>query len=331
MGELKEFKGYKKGVNFGGWLSQCEHKKEHYDSFIKAEDFAKAKELGYDHVRLPIDYELIETEEGEFIEDGFKYIDFAIENCKKNGLNMILDLHRTPGFSFDPFHNKTGLFADEKLQDRFYEIWDVLSKKYGKEKDMLCLELLNEVTNKEYCDTWNMMAGKAIEVIRKNAPTIRIIIGGYYNNSVEAVKDILDPVDENIVYTFHFYEPLLFTHQGACWIATMDQSFRCDFEMTFGEYEEKSAKLLCQAYSGFTKYNPDDVMNEKYFEELLLEAIKVAKEKNVCLYCGEFGVIDRAAKEEADKWFDCFYRVMDKYEIGSARWNYRAMDFGIVE
>ena len=28
------FEGYKRGVNFGGWLSQCDHTKRRYDTFI---------------------------------------------------------------------------------------------------------------------------------------------------------------------------------------------------------------------------------------------------------------------------------------------------------
>lgn len=331
MNGLKEFKGYKKGINFGGWLSQCEHTKEHYDTFILEADFANVKNMGYDHIRLPIDYELIETEEGVFLEDGFKYIEFAIECCRKNGLNMILDLHRTPGFSFDPFHNKTGLFESEELQNRFYDIWRELGRRFAADSDMLCLELLNEVTDEKFCETWNMMIEKTVAIIREFSKDIRIIIGGYHNNSVEAVKDIVMPMDENIIYTFHFYEPLVFTHQGAPWIATMDTEFRCGFDMTYGEYEEKSAKLLCQAYCDFKKYDRNKILGEEFFEDLLLEAISVAKERNVCLYCGEFGVIDRAKKEEADKWFDCFYKFMDKYGIGSARWSYRRMDFGIVD
>ena len=27
-----------KGINFGGWLSQCIHTKEHYDTFITKDD-----------------------------------------------------------------------------------------------------------------------------------------------------------------------------------------------------------------------------------------------------------------------------------------------------
>lgn len=329
---MREFTGYLKGINFGGWISQCsEYTKEHYDSFIKAEDFENVKNMGYDHIRVPLDYEIIETEEGEFIEDGFKYIDFAIENCKKNGLRMVLDLHRAPGYSFDPGHNKSGLFDSEALQERFYDIWKELAKRYGHEVDMLCFELLNEVTNKEFQPTWNKMIRHTIELIREVASDMRIIVGGYNNNSAEAVKALDMPYDDKVVYTFHFYEPLLFTHQGAYWIATMDTDFRCPFEMTYGEYQKKSEELLCQSFVDFHKYNPDDVIGEEFFEDLIMEAIKVADERDVPLYCGEFGVIDRASKEEAKKWYNFFYAFMDKHQIASSIWTYRKMDFGLVE
>jgi len=329
---MRDFVGYKKGINFGGWISQCkEYTTEHYDSFIKAEDFTVAKSMGYDHIRVPLDYEIIETEEGEFIESGFKYIDFAIENCRKNGLNMVLDLHRTPGYSFDPGHNKSGLFDSEELQERFYDIWRELSKRYGHNADMLTLELLNEVTKESYMPTWNKMIRHTIEIIREVAPDIRIIVGGYNNKSVEAVRALDMPYDDKIVYTFHFYEPLLFTHQGAYWIETMDTEFRCPFEMTYGEYQEKSSKLLCQAFSDFGKYDQNELIGEKYFDDLIREAIDVADERNVPLYCGEFGVIDRASREEAEKWYNFFYQFMDKYQIASSIWTYRGLDFGLVE
>lgn len=328
---MKEFVGYKKGVNFGGWISQCEYKKEHYDTFIRAEDFSNVKKMGYDHIRLPVDYEVFQDDTGAFLEDGFKYINFAIENCRKNGLRMILDLHKTPGFSFDPFHNELGLFESEDLQNRFYAIWEEFARRYAKESDVLCFELLNEVTKKEYKDAWNKMIEHTISIIRKYSKEIRIIFGGYYNNSVESVKDLICPDDENIVYTFHFYEPLLFTHQGAPWIASMDPNFRCNFDMTYRQYDELSQKLLSQSYSGFGRFDPDKVIGEEYFETLLLDAIKVAEERNVALFCGEFGVIDRADKAEAEKWFKLFYKFLEKYSIASSIWSYRAMDFGLVD
>ena len=98
---MKKFKGYMHGINLGGWLSQCNHTKERYDNFITEDDFKVIKSWGLDHIRIPVDYNLVEDEDGNYIEDGFTYIQRAIETCKKLGLNVVLDLHKTFGYSFD--------------------------------------------------------------------------------------------------------------------------------------------------------------------------------------------------------------------------------------
>ena len=59
-----------KGINFGGWLSQCRHTKEHYDSFINEDDVRRAAGWGFDHIRLPFDSEVVQNPDGTFIEEG---------------------------------------------------------------------------------------------------------------------------------------------------------------------------------------------------------------------------------------------------------------------
>ena len=327
---MREFKGYQNGINFGGWLSQCDsYTKEHYDSFITEKDFEITSGRGYDHVRVPIDYELILNKYFDFIDSGFAYIDFAIDMCRKYHLNMVLDLHKTPGYSFDPFHNEKGLFESVKLQKVFFSIWEELAKRYSHDSDMLAFELLNEVTDIGYMDTWNTMSRITVDIIRKYSKDIKILIGGYNNNSIEALRAISNPYDDNIVYNFHFYEPLIFTHQGAYWIATMDTEFRCPFDMTYDEYEKYSKRYLCQAYADFGKYDPEEKMSERFFADLMEDAIKVSEERNVALYCGEYGVIDRADGKEAQKWLKIFNSLMDRNGIGHAVWNYKKMDFEV--
>ena len=66
---MRRFEGYMRGVNLGGWLSQAdETTKEHYDTFITEADIKDIAAMGLDHVRLPVDYTMIETEDGEMIE-----------------------------------------------------------------------------------------------------------------------------------------------------------------------------------------------------------------------------------------------------------------------
>ena len=68
-----------------------------------------------------------------------------------------------------------------------------------------------------------------------------------------------------------------------------------------------------------------------YFEKLLTEAWQKAADNGTCLYCGEYGVIDRVAPEDAVKWFRVIHSVFEKYGISRAAWSYKEMDFGISD
>ena len=100
---MRGMEGYRRGVNLGGWLSQFDAPtKEHFDTFITEADIRRIAGMGLDHVRVPVDYTVIETEDGKPIEEGYQYIDNCVQWCRANGLHMILDIHKTYGYSFDP-------------------------------------------------------------------------------------------------------------------------------------------------------------------------------------------------------------------------------------
>lgn len=328
---MKTWKGYQKGVNLGGWLSQCDDTEQTYSTFVVEEDIKTIKGWGMDHVRLPFDYELIEDKDGNPVESGYGHIQDAIDWCGKYSLNMILDLHKTMGYSFDDAHGESGFFDSEKLQERFYTLWERVAERFGKYEDFLAFELLNEVTDKSYCELWNNISYECIRRIRKIAPTIKILVGGYWNNSVDSVKDLAMPYDENIIYNFHCYEPLIFTHQGAPWIPTMDTSFRISIDAPYKEMDAAGEKNLSQVTTGFAAFSGEDTLSSAYFEKIFSEAISVAEERNVALYCGEYGVIDRVDPEDALKWYKLINNVFTRFGIGRAAWNYKVMDFGISD
>ena len=328
---MKEWKGYKHGINLGGWLSQCDHTKERYDNFIKEEDIKTISEWGLDHVRVPVDYNLVEETDGTYKESGFGYIDNAVQWCEKYGLNMILDLHKTFGYSFDDGEKEEGFFDNNDYQERFYRLWEKFAEKYGNIGERVAFELLNEVTDKEYSEKWNDISYKCIERIRAIAPDVKILVGGYWNNSVEAVKDLRDPYDENIIYNFHCYEPLIFTHQGAYWVQGMRPEFRISIDATYDEMKKASEKEMSHVALGFDGLDPEAKMSAEYFELQFKEAIDVAEERNVPLYCGEYGVINLASPEDTLIWYQYINEIFEKYGIGSAAWSFREMDFGLVD
>ncbi len=339
---MKHFDGFMHGVNLGGWYSQCNHTEDRYDNFIKEADFKTISEWGLDHIRLPIDYNLVEKADGTRIEKGFERIQQAIDWCKKYHLNMILDLHKTAGFSFDAGENENGFFDNPDYQERFYKLWETFAEKYAKSYDgtvypngahgEICFELLNEVTAQSYCKKWNEIARTCIERIRKIAPSIKILVGSYWNNSLASVKDLDPPYDENIVYNFHTYDPLLFTHQGAKWVGqNMDPAFRFPLKSKFSEYEVKTQEMVGQIGITFKQFPQDATVDETYFETIFAEAIEIAEKRNVLLYCGEYGVIDRATSEDTVEWFRLISKTFNKHGIGRAAWSFRKMDFGLSD
>lgn len=326
---MKKFVGFQHGINLGGWLSQCPHTEERYSTFIVEDDIKTISSWGLDHLRVPVDYMLVETEDGQYKESGFAYIDKIISWSRKYGLNMILDLHKTYGYSFDKEDND--FFDNENHHERFYRLWKEFARRYSKFDDTVAFELLNEVSSPAYSETWNKISYTCIERIRKIAPKVKILVGGYYNNSISALPDLNMPYDENIVYNFHFYEPLIFTHQGAFWISGMDKNYRVSITEPTKVLNEGSKKYLGHDFVGFKSIDPEKPLDITYFEKMISGAVKISEERNVPIYCGEYGVIDLVDPKEALRWFEMFASVFNKYGIGRAAWSYKRMDFGLTD
>ena len=303
--KMKDF-GFYRGVNLGGWFSQCDYSKERLDNFITEKDMDVIAGWGLDHVRIPMDYNVLETAEGGLSEEGFNRIARAVEGCLKRKLKVVLDLHKTAGYSFDAAHQESGFFGSAAYQDRFYKLWEGLAARFY-DPENIAFELLNEVTDASVIGEWNRIAAECIRRIRAIAPDSLILVGSYWNNSPDAVKDLDLPADKRVIYNFHCYDPLDFTHQGATWIP--DPAFDIDRRVSFEEAN----------------------ITPEYFEKQFASAIETAEARGTALYCGEYGVIDRATPEDTVKWFKTINAVFEKYGIARSAWSYREMDFGLSD
>lgn len=330
---MRQFEGYQKGVNLGGWISQFDvYSEEHFNSFIQESDLKRISEMGFDHVRVPVDYNVLETETGEDIESGYRHLEDCLAWCKKYGLKMIIDVHEVYGYSFDPLKDmdREKFFYDEALQARFYRLWKTIATRFGKESDTVAFELLNEVVLKEVYKAWNGVAKKAVEHIRAIAPDTYIVIGGVNYNNVTSVALLDAPYDDKIVYNFHCYDPLIFTHQKAYWVENMTPDFELAYPVSLEELREKSKRFAKECTTAIYNERLTSV-GPQFFEELFSEALEVAEKYNVPLYCGEYGVIELAPKEDTKRWLADIHSVFDKYGIGRAVWNYKGKDFGIID
>jgi len=302
--KLKDL-GFYRGVNLGGWLSQCDYSKERLDGFITEKDIAVIAGWGVDHVRLPLDYNVVQREDGSFIEDGFARIERALGWCKAKGLNVVLDLHKTAGFSFDAGEKEAGFFDSEKYQQRFYSLWEALARRFGGDSAHVAFELLNEVTDEGFIAAWNRISAECIRRIRALAPDTVILVGSYHNNSAAAVPALAAPADSRVAYNFHCYDPLPFTHQGAYWVPFLDRAARLTFE--------------------------EAAIPADFFERQFAPALEAAGKYGAMLYCGEYGVIDIVDPENTLKWYRQIHAAFEKYGVSRCAWSYKQMDFGLSD
>lgn len=319
-----------RGINLGGYLSQCCHEESHYDNFIGEADIKRIADWGFDHVRLAVDYEVLEEEDGTKKSMGYERIKRVIEWSKNNNLNIVLDLHKAYGYDFNDAGDseKNNLFSSEAIQERFVNLWIEIVQNFSS-YDNVAFELLNEVVEEENADAWNRLIDKSVTAIRKYAPVAPIIYGGIQWNSVNTLKLLETPKDENIIFTFHFYEPLIFTHQKAYWVKNMSPDRVVNYPGTMEYYKEVSKTLGYQGEA--VVLSKSETMGIEFITEMIEEAIRVSEKQGVKLYCGEFGVIDQAPIEDTLKWFKDVNEVFLKYNIGGAIWSYKLMDFGLID
>ena len=124
---------------------------------------------------------------------------------------------------------------------------------------------------------------------------------------------------------------MAFTHQGAYWMDKMPLDFRIKYPMPIEEY--KAIAGICPSLVNGTLGTLDDaikLLKGNLFEEIFKEAILYTEKCDTYLYCGEYGVIDRADPSSSLIWLKEIHNIFEKYHIGRAIWSYKEMDFGII-
>ena len=174
--------------------------------------FARAKEGGFDSIRLPISWthHTAKTAPYKVDEKFFERVDWAVNQATQRGLNIIVNVHHYDELNADPV-------AEEA---RYLAIWRQIAERYQNQDDRVYFELLNEphgVFN-EQPELWNELLARALSVVRESNPTRPVIVGPVGYNSTDQLPELRLPDDPNLIATVHLYDPFNFTHQGADWV-----------------------------------------------------------------------------------------------------------------
>ncbi len=329
---MKKFTGFEHGMGIGGWLTNYKRfnvlpqnrrlaitvgDMEHFHSYITETDIINIKNMGMDHIRLGFDQIVLEENPYSYREEIFGIIDNFIGWCKKHGINIVLNMHKAIG-NYCDIQESVTLFDSEELQNRFISLWLEFEKRYHNDNS-IAFELLNEVRDINPA-LWNDLAEKSINEIRKINKDRIIIIGSTAWNSVGKLKDLRVYDDENVIYTFHMYDPHEFTHQqGVLQPNPLYYNRKMPYPNNIEIYNDYQRTITgkCSVYDNYEMMDINFIRNRI---KLASDFMKAHPKKT--LWCGEFGTIRHANIKWRENWMRDVITVLKENDIPYCVWNY---------
>lgn len=318
----------RKGVNLSGWFAQVYaaegYTKKRYETGETAADMALIKAMGFDHVRLSVNPQpFMDAARRGASAEYFGYLDAAMKEILDAGLAIELDMHPESDFK--------ERLKDDEFVPRFTEFWRQVAQRYSSwDPELVFFEILNEPEMRD-AYRWYGIEAKIAAAIRRAAPAHTIIAAGArWDDDDDMV--FLEPLpDPNVIYVFHFYEPHIFTHQGATWGAYYWHWLKSLHYPSQPENAAQVATLVPDARERLQviRYGQDH-WDAARIEAEINQAADWAKQRHVPLICNEFGVF-REFSEPADRaaWIKDVHTALERHDIGWAMWDYSG-NFGVV-
>ena len=107
----------------------------------------------------------------------FERIDWVLEQARRVGLNVILDMHHYEALMDDPVGQRS----------RYLTLWRQIAERYQNQPDTVYFELLNEPTGvfDARPAVWNALLADGVRTIRKSNPSRPLIVGPVGWNAID--------------------------------------------------------------------------------------------------------------------------------------------------
>lgn len=306
--------------------------KLHYSDFVRPDEVAAAHErlavmrrYRFRTVRIPINFSAwasmsapYDWESPELPENADRVINWALYE----GLNVIIDLHHP---------ELDGTFPTAVSTERLVEVWKRIAKRYkGLDPERVFFEIRNEPHDTPAA-TWRAQAEALIAAIRTVAPEHTLIVGFHDWNGRDAMIASQPFKDPNIIYTFHYYHPFVFTHQGATWVDNGIPDLR---DVPFPGTKDTVIPVPPAAEGTWVEqqilsYKKD--ANDRFISGQIKEAKAWALQHDVPIFLGEFGSYGKyAGADDRCRHAKAVYHALGEYKIPSAWWEWFA-GFNMLE
>jgi len=297
---------------------------KNYGDFVKQPEAARREKMfaeiaknGFKTVRIPINFGAWANYEKPFRwenEEGLRAADSFVKWASDNNLNAIIDLHHV---EFD------GSIKGAAATERVVWLWKEIAGRYkNTDSEQVFFELRNEPHDIK-AEDWRRQAEEIIKAVREIAPKHTLIVGFHDWNSRTALIESKPFEDKNIIYTFHYYDPFIFTHQGATWAGEgLPELQSVPFPFDKSKPLKTPGTARGKWVEGLIKSYEKDSQSEKMFKDL--KAAKDWSVKNkVPIFLGEFGSFSKnPTMEDRCRHAETVYTILGKLKIPNAWWEW---------
>ena len=318
-----------RGTNISHWLSQSPERGEKRRQRFTREDVIRLKDIGCDHLRLPVDEDQMWDENNAKEPEAWDLLNQGLDWCREADLRAIVDLHILRSHHFVDEGGANSLFTDPAESERLGQCWRELACELrNRSNDWVAYELMNEAIADDPED-WNRVLKIPYNVIRENEPERLIAIGSNKWCQLPTFPYFKVPEnDPNIFLVFHFYNPMLITHYQAPWCSqTRDYAGPIQYP---GQPVPPEVLSTLEPEIRAKVENSNDSYDINSMAQALSPALEMAERLNLKLWCNEFGVINKAPDDVRKKWYQDFIAVLDKHNIAWSNWDFRG-EFGLYD
>jgi len=314
-----------RGFNLTGWLDSDDGRAP------DKEVLAKLRARGFTHVRLPV---LPEDFTAPFsapddIARSFVALDRALDQLQNLGFAVSLDLH--PG-------NRLNRILESQPEQGLAivdALWRQVARRYARRPaSTLFFEVLNE-PNVDPAQ-WERAGPHLVETIRREAPQHTIVYALSKNQRLDELTWHAPLAQPNIVYAAHFYDPMIFTHQGLDW-SNGPLQYLHDIPFPLRASDPHVYALMAELRRKGHGKAADDIAKElgngwnaSSIDAEMRQAADWSRQNKVPVVINEFGVLAwKAPPADRIRWLGAVSRLAEAHCIGWTVWDY-AQGFGFV-
>lgn len=290
---------------------------------------------GFTHIRLPVFHpnftnsDFTSTGVAEYIQDLLA----EVRRLNEIGYVVTLDLH--PNGEFNQLYWSQPDLGYQRLE----AIWTYLASVLVTETnaDDVLVEFLNEPDTKP--DIWDEHIKKLARHIRQLLPDHTFVVGPHGPMRHESLAGFEPLQDSNTVYAIHFYDPFIFTHQGAEWLPS-DDPVRASVNVPFPSRkdDERIANLVKDlefqgrfAAAGKVREIFEEPWTEKDVQRAFEMVQRWSKKHGVPVFVNEFGALSyHAPRQDRLHWLGTVVKEAEAKCLGWTHWDF-SDGFGIVD